>query len=271
MTPTFYISDCYDDNVRARYASRIQTCVKEVDTINFIGVVSDIEASGNLVDILDGLEGKDAIIFLNVAPRGTIKKQWPNGTPFGHLKFQNADIFTTIDGYSLSLLQKISGEQLQVEVYDIPLVVKSLSEDAILQERIVKSQFRSFDFLPRVAGAVLSGVDVPFNLWADVPKAPSAVWWVDNFGNAKTTVLNSEVNFTVGQEVSLKFEDKTVSLKYFDRLKDIPFGESAVYCGSSGLGEFRFLEITKQKGDHLATQHFSNVLGLETGNSISLS
>jgi hypothetical protein len=270
MKPIYYISDCNDDNVKARYGARIQSCIKNAGTITFVGVESDLEASGNLVDVLDGLGGLEAIIFVNVAPRGTMKTKWPNGTPFGYLQYNNAHIFTTIDGYMLSLLQKIHGAPLTVAMYDIPSVVPYLTNDAALQEYIVKSQFRSFDFLPRVAGYVLSGENVPTTPFTDTPQAPSAVWWIDNFGNAKTTITSSEANFTEQEVVKVEVNKTIQELPFYERLKDIPFGETAIYIGSSGFGTTRFLEITKQKGDELATHHHSTVLELSAGTPLRL-
>lgn len=268
MLPTFYISDCFDDNVRGRYAARIATTVPQAGPVQFIGAQSDLEAAGNLCDVLDGLEGTEAIIFVNVAPRGTVKTTWPNGTPFGYVKFNNAHIFTTIDGYALSLLKKVSQEPIIVAVYDIPTVVSALTPDTSLQQHIINSQFRSFDFLPRIAGHVLSGNTVPTTEFTDIPDAPTAVWWTDNFGNAKLTITAEETSCTVGQTIQVKIGNTEHALPYYNRLKDLPHGKIGMYTGSSGFGKFRFLEITKQKGESLSSDH-SKPLGIVSGELIT--
>lgn len=272
MLPTFYISDCSDDNVRARYAARIASATPQAGAIQFIGVTSDLEAAGNLIDVLDGLEGLEAIVFVNVAPRGTLKTRWPNGTPFGYLRWNNAHIFTTIEGLTLSLLKKISETSLNVQVYDIPTVVPYLHKDIRLQAHIIESQFRSFDFLPRIAGFVLAGNNVPTSSLADIPNAPSAVWWTDNFGNTKTTILSDELNYKPGEVVPITINDKTHPIPFYNRLKDLPHGQIGIYIyiGSSGFGAKRFLEITKQKGESLLRGETSRALSLKVGDLLNI-
>lgn len=268
MLPTFYISDCFDDNVRGRYAARVATTVPQAGPVQFIGAQNDLEAAGNLVDVLDGLEGAESIIFVNVAPRGTVKTVWPNGTPFGYVKFNNAHIFTTVDGFALSLLKKVSKQPITVAVYDIPTVVGALTQDTALQEHIINSQFRSFDFLPRIAGHILSGNTVPTTEFTEIPDVPLAVWWTDNFGNAKLTITAEEAHYTTGQTVQVKIGNTDHTLTYYNRLKDLPHGELGIYTGSSGFGKFRFLEITKQKGESLSTDT-SKPLGITSGTLIT--
>lgn len=271
MLPTFYVSDCSDDNVRARYAARIAATTPQAGAVQFIGVISDLEAAGNLVDLLDGLEGAEALIFVNVAPRGTQRTVWPNGTPFGYLKWNNAHIFSTIDGCTLSLLQKIADAPLDVHVFDIPTVVPFLTEDTTLRERITKSQFRSFDFLPRVAGYVLAGKTVPTQPLTHIPNAPTVVWWMDNFGNAKTTLLANDFTGKPGDVFEVRVDGTLVgSIPVYDRLKDIPHGQVGIYAGSSGFGTKRFLEITKQKGESLLLGETSRAFDLKSGSAIEL-
>lgn len=270
MLSTFYISDCSDDNVRARYAARIAATIPQAGSVQFIGVISDLEAAGNLVDLLDGLEGTEALIFVNVAPRGTQRTAWPNGTPFGYLTWNNAHIFTTIDGLTLSLLKKVSPKELDVQMYDIPTVVSYLTKNTALQTHITKSQFRSFDFLPRIAGYILAGHTVPTQALATIPNAPSGIWWIDNFGNAKTTLLSEELPNTHGGTIWLQTENSSHSLRLYDRLKDLPRGETGLYVGSSGFGNKRFLEITKQKGESLLNGETSRPFNLKPGSLITI-
>ncbi|MBL8031060.1 MAG: hypothetical protein JNK33_01910 [Candidatus Doudnabacteria bacterium] len=271
MLPTFYISDCSDDNVRVRYAARIAAATPQAGAVQFVGVTSDLEAAGNLVDLLDGLEGAEALIFVNVAPRGTQKTKWPNGTPFGYLQWNHSYIFTTIDGYTLSLLQKISEAPLNIQVFDIPTVVPFLTPDTALQARITKSQFRSFDFLPRVAGHILGGNTVPTEPLNGIPEAPTAVWWTDNFGNAKTTLLTQDFIGKPADIFEVRIGGTLVgSIPVYDRLKDLPHGEVGIYAGSSGFGAKRFMEITKQKGESLLLGETSRAFNLKSGDVIEL-
>ncbi len=202
MLPTIYITDCYDENTKARQATRIQNLIPDVTSVNFIGVRSSLEAAGNLVDTLDALEGRPGLIFINVAPRGT--GRWPNGTPFGYLHYNNAHIFTTIEGTGLSLLKKLAPEPLPpVRLFDVPKVVTKLEVDAETQQHIIHSQFRSFDFLPRLAAKVLTGETLESTPWSDIPPCPPAIWWKDNFGNLKTTLLPEDVDFAPDKTITL--------------------------------------------------------------------
>ncbi len=76
----------------------------------------------------------------------------------------------------------------------------------------------------------------------DIPDAPPMIWWIDNFGNCKTTLLCDDIKD--GTLLSTKFN----KLSRFARLKDVPDKTPALISGSSGLGEKRFLEIVVQGG-----------------------
>ena len=109
---------------------------------------------------------------------------------------------------------------------------------------IKNSQFRSFDFEPRVAyylwkNKSIKSKKISIGEISDVPKA---IWWVDNFGNCKTTVFAKEYNLKFGNFLKTNFG----KLKYYKRLKDVPDKKPAIITGSSGLGKNRFLEVVIQ-------------------------
>ena len=66
------------------------------------------------------------------------------------------------------------------------------------------------------------------------------VWCIDNFGNAKTTLLPKDINFAEGKSIRLA-DGKTAV--YYRRLADVPKETSALVIGSSGYGADRFLEL----------------------------
>ncbi len=247
--PITYISDCRDDNTQGRLKTRVGTLFPGHSTV-FVGVGTDREAAINLVDVIDAYDGNPGIILANVARReGHDRKQkWENGTPFGHFKFHNLDIFTTIDGYILSLLEKVSGEKISVNIYDIPSVVPHMSLDAKTQDRIIHTQFRSFDYLPRLAAQIMNAVELPVTeVFTDVPAMPLEVCWVDSFGNLKTNILPEEIDFAVGRKIVLRVSNnKQLLLPCFNRLKDIPDGTAGLTIGSSGMEHQRFIEIMQQ-------------------------
>jgi S-adenosylmethionine hydrolase len=89
----------------------------------------------------------------------------------------------------------------------------------------------------------------------EVPDAPKTVWWVDNFGNSKTTSLPEEIGFEAGKKIQTKVGEFTC----YNRLKDVPNGEIGLIIGSSGYQNKRFLEIDIQ-GKSAAKE-----LGLHSG------
>lgn len=242
------ITDCKDDNALGRSLTRISTLFNcNITAVGVNGWDADLEAAGNLIDILDASEGKSGVIMVNVAPRHKSGKKWPNGTPFGYFYYKETLVVISVDGLTLSLVKKL-GLVDQVYMLDIPTVVKSLQDGKVITKEsanhIIHTQFRSFEFLPRVAAWILEGFDIPSEKYSldQVSDVPQSIWWIDNFGNCKITLLPEEVNFEAYKKVKLK----NLELTCYSRLKDVPEGESALIIGSSGLGDKRFLEIVVQ-------------------------
>ena len=252
MNNIHVINDCQDANARMRQVARYGAYFLGANIV-FAGVSSDLEAAFMLVDTIDALDGHAGVITVNVAPRNGEAKKYANGTPFGKIHVGDITIFASIDGATLRLLNKVR-PNLQLCVYDIPEVVHRLTPDKDVQKHIVLTQFRSFEFLPRLARAVvLQGVALsghPMSL-ADycVEDACSVVACVDCFGNLKTTLLPEEVGFEPGKSMELQISGSLIKVKGYMRLKDIPDGELGLTIGSSGLGHQRFLEVMCQGGD----------------------
>ncbi len=239
------INDSRDDNAAGRQKIRAYNLFHS--TPHFIGVTHELEAAGNIIDALDALGGERGVILANIAPRYGAAKKWKNGTPFGYFRYKKALVVSTVDGLVLSLVKKFALCP-DVRVLDTESATAFLVEKKIvapeLEEHIVKSQFRGFDFLPRIAVCL---VDAKFEIGEPVPltafpDAPSAVWYVDNFGNCKTTLIAEDVRPDANGEVKTKFGN----LHFYERLKDVPHGEEALIVGSSGLGHKRFLEVVVQ-------------------------
>jgi S-adenosylmethionine hydrolase len=72
--------------------------------------------------------------------------------------------------------------------------------------------------------------------------APLAVWYIDNFGNCKTTAWAEDIKHKAGTILKTQWG----KFMCYDRLKDVPNGESGVIVGSSGYREHRFIEIVVQ-------------------------
>ena len=243
------ISDCRDDNARVRVTTRVAALFPNIN-VDFIGVQNDIEAAGCLVDVIDAALGRPVLILVNVAPRNG-KHHRKNGSPFGYIQVGKAHIFGTMDGLSFSLLGYVA-PQRGVRVYDTDEVVKYFGIPNELQEHIATSQFRSYEFLPRLAAHVLVGKRLHGKLQYPSDQeqlAAPTVWWVDVFGNAKLTVTAAQIGFTPGALVGIKIGKKKVLVKCYERLPDIPLGELGLTVGSSGFGVNRWLELMIKRGD----------------------
>ncbi len=244
-----------------RQATRISTLFGLNPSLVAINNYSELEASGNIIDVLDASDGQNGVLLVNSAPRH--KKKWPNGTPFGYFYYRKTLVVTTIDGLCLSLVKKFSLTP-EICLTDVPTVVDHMIKeghlDPHLRDTIAKSQFRSFDYMPRLAKWIEDGLEVPHEKYSidEVEDAPNAVWWVDNFGNCKTTLLKEDVGFEPGKILNTKFGE----IKCYTQLRDVPVGEAAVTIGSSGLGDKRFLEIIVQG------KSAADTLGIEVGSEV---
>lgn len=255
------INDCHDPLTRNRQVVRASTLFPATN-VSFVSVgnFADLEASGAIIETIDAAMDEPGIILANVAPRHGKAKKWPNGTPFGHITYKHTEIFATVDGVTLSLLRKY-GLADSIEVYDIPAVLDAMIKAGKLAEHlrapITNTQFRSFEFLPRVAKWYLQGVDVPHEVHplTDFLPAPMAVYSVDNFGNCKTTAWAEDLGHQAGKTVSTHWGE----LLCYDRLKDVPNDQPGLIVGSSGYRDHRFLEIVVQGKS--AAAHFGVQVG----------
>jgi hypothetical protein len=245
---TTIINDCRDANAQGRQTTRLASLLGV--PVNFVGVANDLEASGSIIDVLDALEDRPGLILVNVAPRDHAAKKWENGTPFGFFKYKNALVVSTIDGHVLSLVKKFQLTEA-IEVMDIPTVVKTLAKDGAINENlegfISESQFRSFDFLPRIGAFLAQGGNVPttkLNI-NEISDAPHAVWFIDNFGNCKVTALLDEIKI----ETSGLVKTSIGNIPFVSQLKSVSDDHPAIIVGSSGLDKKRFLEIVVQGGN----------------------
>ncbi|MEK7156014.1 MAG: SAM hydroxide adenosyltransferase [Patescibacteria group bacterium] len=233
------VTDCDCTNAAGRQALRVQSLFGIQPQI--IGARSDLEAAGHIVDAQDAIRGskREGVILANVASRDGCRERWQNGTPFCYTRTGQALIVSTLAGQTLSLVKKLRLAET-LHVLDIPTVmqwaVKKRLIATVEAEEIVQTQFRSYEFSPRVALWIAGGWKVPAEktrVQDVVPDAPLAVWYIDEpFGNCKTTVLAHERNST-------RFSDVAFSR----RLADVPSKNLSWVVGSSGYGNQRWLEL----------------------------
>ncbi len=239
------INDCSDANALGRQMTRAAALFGY--PVIPVPVKDELEAAGNLVDMLDAAGEEEGVFLVNVAPRHGKAKKWPNGTPFGYFRLGKQIIVTTIDGYTLSLVKKL-GIIDSINVCDIPTVLAHLVKQGIASQEqadhITHTQFRSLEFSPRLARWLFDQHAIPSTPYSltNVSNVPESVWFVDNFGNCKTTLLPEEVQFAPGKDVTTAFG----TFSCYNRLKDVPHDVLALIVGSSGYKEHRFLEIVLQ-------------------------
>jgi len=258
------INDCNSSNDFGRQATRVFRLFGNIPVITVsIGFGKTLEASGNLIDMLDASDGQKGIILVNSAPRHGTGKKWHNGTPFGYFYYKKTLVVSTIDGYCLSLAKKLNIFD-EVFVTDCETVVDAMIKqghlDTKLRGLIVKSQFRSFDYMPRLAKWIMERIDIPCKEYktTDIADIPKAIWLVDGFGNCKTTIFPEEVGHTPQKILKTKIGN----IVCYERLKDVPNGQQGLVVGSSGLGLKRFLEIAVQG------KNASHELNLKVGQEI---
>ena len=245
------INDSSDANASGRQLTRAGVLAKGA-SLAFIGVpaFSDIAAAGNLVDAIDAAMGEPAAILVNVAPRHTdAARKERNGTPFCYFFVGGTLVVASVEGYTLSLAKKVGTlEGTTLHLMDVARVAEDLNARGMLSAReaqwLHETQFRSYEFTPRLAALMLEGYEPPSHELPleSIPDAPAAVWWIDNFGNIKTTLLPEEVDFTPGETL----ETSLGSLPCYGQLAEVPPGEAACVKGSSGYGDRRFLEVVVQ-------------------------
>lgn len=249
------ITDCRDANAQSRQETRYAQLFPGTH-VSFVGVSSDIEAAGNLVDVLDGAGDAEGIIAVNVAPRhGRAKEKWPNGTPFGYFWHNKILVVCTIDGETLSLVKKL-GIGDRVQVTDIREVMAFGGYDAATVEHAATSQFRSFDYLPRLARIAWEHKDAPSQtlMFSDIPDAGPGVWWIDSFGNCKMTLLPKDINFEEGAKREFILNGLAIEATCYKQLRQVPDYHTGLIVGSSGYGSQRFLELVVQGSS--AAKHY---------------
>jgi hypothetical protein len=246
---TTIITDCKGENEAGRQISRFNSF--GLGPTNLIGVGNGlsvdvtIEAAGDIVDILDATEG---VVVVNVAPRGNIKIDGENGSSFSYFYHKDTLVISTIKGYCLYFVKEF-GITDKVNVLDLKAVLGWATKNKLINkdkaDRIIKSQFRSFEFVPRVARWLTDGYKIPSEplLLTTYYLLPAIVWHIDAFGNCKTTLLTKRLK---DRKTEKQIKTNLGIFNYYERLKDVPKGETAIYTGSSGSGDNRFLEIATQ-------------------------
>ena len=248
---TTIITDCYEGNEAGRQITRFNSL--GLGPTSLIGVKSDfsvdsaIEGGANLVDMLDASQGKSGVVVLNVAPRGN-KLEGENGNPFCYFYYKKTLVISTIKGHCLSFVKHF-GITNKVNLLELKDALDFARDKNLinggLEKYITNTQFRSFDFVPRLAKWLIDDISIPSRHYSlsTIHLPPTCIWCIDAFGNAKLSITSNDIPL---KEAPCKFKTNLGTFLYYERLKDLPFGKTAIYIGSSGIGDNRFLEFATQ-------------------------
>lgn len=258
------INDCNDPNESARQLTRANILFNCPANSLRLGVYSDIQSAGNLIDVLDASEGQKGIVIVNVAPRFGAAKRWSNGAPFGFFKYKETIVVMTINPEIQHLLWKLKITN-EIYVTEISEVIDILIEQGLVEmtrrQYLIDTQFRSFEYAPKLAKLVFDEITFPTKTIAseEVKNGDKGkVWFIDSFGNCKTTLLKEDLIIDEGGYVQTNWG----KIKYHEKLKDVQNEDLGIYVGSSGIGLNRFVEITIQGGNASAG------IGINVGDEI---
>lgn len=245
------INDCNDPNESARQLTRANVLFDCPANSLRVGVYSDIQSSGNLIDVLDASEGQKGVVIVNVAPRFGVAKKWSNGVPFGYFRHKETIVVMTVNPEVQQLLWKLKITR-EINVTEISEVIDILiGNGSVPQQRrqyIIDTQFRSFEYAPKLAKLLFDGIEVPskiLRLKGGRAVEKGKIWFIDSFGNCKTTLLRGDLIIDENGYVQTKWG----KFKFYEKLKDVQNDDLGIYIGSSGIGLKRFAEITIQGGN----------------------
>ncbi len=179
---------------------------------------------------------KNTYIFSNTAPRKHQKNAVINnsGERLMYIKLKNGFELVAVNaGYNLSFIKPFISKLHHVVV----------GNDG--------SQFRSRDKYPKAVANMIKGnrsfIGKPekTNIIPDAPT--NVIASIDGYGNMKTSIRESEINFKQGQMLTIDINRKKHIATYKDGSFNIHEGQLCFAPGSSGY-ENRFMEIFLRGG-----------------------
>lgn len=259
------ITDCFCANAALRQSLAWSTLAK-TDQPTITPIHGDVDGSGMLVDALVETRGEKWVVFCQSAPRDRSKGDGSNGAKFGYFWKDQTLVLASLDGFMLSLSSRVGLMTSEMAIYslDIPEVLGFAVAERLLSGEasasICRSQFRSLKFAPRAVRWILDGVKIPSSPFpfSQIPEFGIRVWFVDNFGNCKTSLRVSDVEFREGKILHTSLGD----FPCFRDLRSVPAGQHAAIVGSSGLEGDEFIELVVQGvGSGSAAKRFGLSVG----------
>ena len=194
------------------------------------------------------------VVLVNIAPRDG---HWPNGAPFCYFRHRDHLVISTVNHRVLAPLAAYLG-LAEVQVTDVREVLEAAADGwpSWLRPRSRRSsglQFRSLWYVPLLARWLADGRRSPRSRSAcgsPLLEAEEAVRVavVDNFGNCKLDRPAAALpgyDGATGLPVRSRRDGRSVQVRCYDRLPDVPLGEAGITIGSSGIG---FAELVVRGG-----------------------
>ncbi len=237
MNPFLHIVSDYgvSDPAFGEVLQRLHASLSDISpTVHITSVdFSDTVAGGFWIYqfLMGKTEDQPMTCYSNIAPRKVQRHAMKNnsgeGLKYGKLT-NGAQVIAVNSEYVFSFIKPYLQEFKEIEVSN------------------QGTQFRSRDNYPRIVSEVLHGnldsltENLPLSLIPDVPK--SKIAWVDGYGNIKTTIRRSEVNFQPGQQLKIEINGVIWTGYMADGTFGVHHGQLAFAAGSSGYDD-PFMEI----------------------------
>ncbi|MCD0484250.1 SAM-dependent chlorinase/fluorinase [Streptacidiphilus sp. ASG 303] len=275
--PVISLTDCADPNAVARQSARIAALFGATPSLlPLAGPDPEGAAALTLLDLLrsTGLTGgptHPTVVLVNIAPRDG---HWPNGAPFCWFRHGEHLVVSTLNPRVLAPLAAYLGLE-EVQVTDVREVLEAAAAQwarlgPAEVEEIARTQFRSLWYAPLLARWLVDGRPVPAQPHAVQAPEPAEVRVavVDNFGNCKLDRPAAALPGADGADgpggadalpVRSRRDGRSVLVRRYDRLPDVPYGEPGITVGSSGIG---FAELVVRGGSASA------LFGLREGDPV---
>lgn len=252
MAKIFYFTDCIDGNARKRQKLRLGSLLPNYDVKFFkLNKKNRIPTLTGAVDMMDAVRlGKERNLFVfNHAPRTNTK--YKNGEPFYFAYLGPSIIIGTISSFCMLKHLGVLGEVFFLPINEVCSKYVEYDDEV---ERIYSSQFRSYEYIPYLAKFLVEGkYGDKQNSELEDCITQEQVWFVDCFGNIKTTIPGCRV-LDVKNGTPVTFGELT--FPFYKNFSEVPVGSTAFILGSSGYGTLeknRFVEIVNN-GDNAAVE-----------------
>lgn len=270
--PVAIISDCVgtDRDAELRLSMSIQSLLGMTPTMRHTNHVDLLAFL--MMDCLTRCV-RPGVVIGNIAPRHGAH-HYQNGIPFAYTRLKNGHLAVctaqpeAFSGFKMLGVLPREG----IRVVDTRKALLAMVKAGFLRKGLVNSiansQFRSLDFQPLLAAAILLGIKIPTQTvisCSEVPDLENAVAYDDHFGNLKLWIKESATKkFKNGKNITLKIAGRKHSVPFYRQLRNVPNNSLAYIVGSSGSYGNHFCELV------INGKSAAKKLGLKIGHKIKI-